>query len=338
MPNNSSPISAADTPGGFDLLTPHVIISAVEAGFGLQLDGSLTPYNSYINRVYEVKDSDGQPWMVKFYRPNRWSESAILEEHRFIDDCLTLEIPTVAPCKDQDGDTLLHVAVDGQDRGQIDYSFAVFPKKAGRSFDAENDDDWLRLGSLAARLHLAGQKATAASRPVCLPEQVSADCLHALRQNNCVHPDHSQEFFDLTEQVLRTIEPLFTSIPLQRIHGDFHRGNILDRADEGLLLIDFDDMMTGPAVQDIWLLLPDRIDNCPREFNLIAEGYEQFLPFDWSWRRLVEPLRAMRMIYYLAWQARQLHDQRFRRDYPDWGSGAFWSKEIEDLREQAQFL
>ncbi|AFG37806.1 serine/threonine protein kinase [Spirochaeta africana] len=333
-PHNDS----AESPGDFDDLTPQAVLRSVEAGFDLRLSGSITPYNSYINRVYELTDEDGQSFMAKFYRPGRWDEAAILEEHRFIQDCVALEIPTVAPLPDADGDTLITVELEGVVSGLTkEYSFAVFPKRSGRNFDAESEDDWLRLGSLVGRMHTAARQRPASHRLVCNPATIRRTFLQELEAANAVPGPHHAEFFELAHELLERIEPLFKDIPLQRVHGDCHRGNILERPGEGLLLIDFDDMMMGPAVQDLWLLLPERADNCPAEFNLIVEGYEQFQPFDYRWKGLIEPLRAMRMLYYLAWAARQRNDLRFRREHPDWGTPAFWIKEIEDLREQLPY-
>lgn len=332
--------------GDFDLLTPDTVLKAVEGAYGLRLDGNIIQYNSYINRVYELREEDGPAYMVKFYRPGRWSEEAILEEHRFIQDCVEIDIPAVAPLPDADGDTLavmelVDAGESGQDGpagastgGVQEYHFALFHKRGGRNFDAESQEDWLRLGALVGRMHTAARRSSAEHRQYCLPGQIIEQCLQELDAGDAVHPDHRQEFFELAGQIRRRIEPLFEDIPLQRVHGDCHRGNILERPGEGLLLIDFDDMMLGPAIQDLWLLLPSRVDDCPQEFNLIAEGYEQFLPFDYGQKRLIEPLRAMRMLYYLAWSARQRNDRRFRAEHPHWGSSAFWSKEIEDLRDQ----
>jgi len=324
-------------PGDFDHLTPKLVLHAVEGAFGLNLTGNITQYNSYINRVYELHDEDGRIYMAKFYRPGRWSEEAILEEHSFIRDCVEMEIPTVAPLADPDGHTLSVVEVLSDSENLQDFYFALFPKRGGRNFDAESEEDWLRLGALAGRMHTAARKREAVERQYCLPGPVIGTCVQELEEDEAVHPEHQQEFFDLAGEILRHIEPLFEGILLQRVHGDCHRGNILERPEEGLLLIDFDDMMTGPAVQDLWLLLPERADECPREFNLVVEGYEHFLPFDYSQKKLIEPLRAMRMLYYLAWSARQRNDRRFRTEHPHWGSSAFWSKEIEDLREQLMY-
>lgn len=323
--------------GDFDHLTPRLVLAAVEGAFGLKLNGNITPYNSYINRVYELHDEDGQIYMAKFYRPGRWSEEAILEEHDFIQDCVDMEIPTVAPIPDPDGHTLSVVEVVDETEQLQEYSFALFPKRGGRNFDAESDDDWLRLGALVGRMHTAAQRRDAERREHCLPSPIIQQCMQELDNGEAVHPEHRQEFFDLAEEIRRQIDPLFDGVPLQRVHGDCHRGNILERPGEGLLLIDFDDMMVGPAVQDLWLLLPERADECPREFKLVVEGYERFRPFDYSQKQLIEPLRAMRMLYYLAWSARQRQDRRFKTEHPHWGGSAFWSKEVEDLREQLKY-
>lgn len=338
------------SPGDFDLLTPELVLRAVEGAYGLSLTGHITQYNSYINRVYELHDEDGHAYMVKFYRPGRWSEEAILDEHDFIRDCVDLDIPTVAPLPDPEGESLATVElVSGggseempalEESGSQDlpgYHFALFPKRGGRNFDAESEEDWLRLGALVGRMHTAARQRDAVERESCLPRPIIEQCLRELGEGKAVHPDLEREFYDLAGEVLETIEPLFEGVPLHRVHGDCHRGNILERPGEGLLLIDFDDMMTGPAVQDLWLLLPGRAGDSPHEFNLIVEGYERFLPFDFSQKRLIEALRAMRMLYYLAWSVRQRDDRRFRLEHPHWGGKAFWIKEIEDLREQLQF-
>jgi len=323
--------------GDFEHLTPKLVLAAVEGAFGLDLTPHITPYNSYINRVFELHDEEGRVYMAKFYRPGRWSEETIMEEHTFIRDCVEMDIPTVAPLTDLDGHTLPVVElVDEAERVQ-EYFFALYPKRGGRNFDAESDEHWLRLGALVGRMHVAARRREAEHRQYCLPTPIIEQCLRELDQGEAVHPEHRQEFFEMAEELRLRIDPLFAELPLQRVHGDCHRGNILERPDEGLLLIDFDDMMVGPAVQDLWLLLPERADESHREFNLLAEGYERFLPFDYNQKKLIEPLRAMRMIYYLAWSARQRRDRRFQTEHPYWGGSAFWGKEIEDLREQLEY-
>lgn len=319
----------------FDLLTPHVVTQAVEEAFSLRTDGSLSALSSYINRVYALTDEEGTSYVAKFYRPGRWSYEAILEEHRLVLDCVRAELPVVAPIASAEGATLESVVADDGDH-EVEFLFALYPKRGGRNFDAERDEDLLRLGALVGRLHLVAAGGTAVHRLRCRPDTSTTAFLEELR--DVVHPDLRGEFFDLAGEGLERITPLFEGVREQRIHGDCHRGNILDRGEEGLLLFDFDDMMVGPAVQDLWLLLPDRAANCRRELSLILEGYEEFAPFERSTIALIEPLRLMRMIYYLSWSARQREDRRFRESHPDWGGRAFWIKEIEDLKDQIRAI
>jgi Ser/Thr protein kinase RdoA (MazF antagonist) len=321
----------------FDMLTPDAVIRAVEATYELSLDGTLNPYPSYVNRVYGLRTDDGEDVVAKFYRPGRWSRKTILEEHRFLEDCAEAEIPVVAPLRDPDSDTLgaLEVTADAQ---ATEYAFALFPKRGGRNFDAETDEQWYRLGSIVARCHLAGRRREAAHRPVCEPKSWTAPFVDELLGEGLVHPDLAGAFRDITSEIIALITPHFADVPFHRIHGDCHRGNLLDRPDEGLLIIDFDDMMMGPAVQDIWLLLPGHAADCRRELTMLLDGYETFLDFPRGSLVLIEPLRFMRMIHFLAWRARQRHDHWFRREFPDWGTKSFWTREIEDLNAQADVV
>lgn len=321
----------------FGLLTPQVVVSAVEQSFDLVLDGTMLAYPSYVNRVYGLTTEDRVGYVAKFYRPNRWSDEAILEEHSLVLQCDAAELPVVAPCIDSFGETLQTVVAEDKSDAQ-EYRFCLYPKRGGRNFDAEGEQDWLRLGRLAGRLHTVAKAVRASHRVVCTPELSTAGFIEELEHEGVVHPSCAAEFFDLAARVLETLRGRFDHVPLQPIHGDFHRGNILDRVDQGLLIIDFDDMMVGPPVQDLWLLLPGRIDDSRRELNLILEGYEEFLTFDYTTVSLIEPLRIMRMIYYLAWCARQRNDVGFRKAFPDWGTEAFWIREIEDLRTQLDVI
>ncbi len=321
----------------FDLLAPDAVFEAVESAYGLRLDGTLTALNSYVNRVYGVTAEDGAQFVAKFYRPGRWTSAAILEEHRFVLDCAEQELPVVAPIVSADGSTLSPVTLsDGRSEEEID--FALFPKRSGRSFDAESDDDWVRLGSVVGRVHVVAAAREASTRLRCTPEASTARFVEELRAAGVVPPPFSDELYPLAAESLRAIAPLFDGVPLHRIHGDCHRGNILDRPGEGLLVIDFDDMMNGPAVQDLWLLLPEHAAESRRELDLILRGYERLRPFDDATLRLIEPLRLMRMLYFLAWAAAQRDDRRFVETHAGWGSDAFWIKEIEDLKEQVRVI
>jgi Ser/Thr protein kinase RdoA (MazF antagonist) len=321
----------------FDLLSPDLAMVAVERSHGLRLDGTVTTYPSYVNRVYGLRDEEGKRFVAKFYRPGRWSREAILEEHRFVLDCAAAELPVVAPLANGDGSTLATAAATGPE-GSEEFFFALYPLRAGRGFDAEGEEDWLRLGAIVGRVHAVAAAGEAPHRLLCLPSASTRAFVEELRAAGVVTPDCREEFFGIAAAALDAIEGLFEGVATHRIHGDCHRGNILDRPGEGLLLIDFDDMMRGPAVQDLWLLLPDHASSCRRELALILEGYEQFRPFDPSTLRLIEPLRLMRMLYYVAWQARQRNDARFRESQPGWGSKAFWLLEIEDLSRQLEWV
>ena len=321
----------------FDLLTPYVAAQAVESVIATPVDGALTGYPSYVNRVYGFGAEDGRQYVAKFYRPGRWSWPAIDEEHRLVAACAAEELPVVAPLADGDGDTL-HAVTAADGKSEQEYLFAVYPKRGGRNFDADRDQDWLRIGALVGRLHAVTAGGTGAHRLTCTPLAATARFIAELSRAGVVAPDAADEFFALANRAVELIAPLFEGVALQSVHGDCHRGNILDRADGGLLLIDFDDLMVGPAVQDLWLLLPGRVADSRRELELLLEGYEQFRPFDRRDLLLIEPLRLMRMIYYLAWSALQRHDPGFRQSFPRWGGAAFWAQEVEDLRTQIDVI
>jgi Ser/Thr protein kinase RdoA (MazF antagonist) len=324
--------------GSFDSLSPDIAVRAVERSCGAALDGTLESYNSYVNRVYGMRAETGERFVAKFYRPGRWTKAAIMDEHRFLLDCAEAEIPVIAPLPGVDGETLHAIAVpDGED-GVREYLFALFPRTGGRTFEPETREDYTRLGTLLGRCHAVGARREAPGRERCLPHALTATFVKELLSEGLVHPDCAGEFEAACGGTLERIAPLFSQAPSQRIHGDCHRANILDRPGLGLALIDFDDMMSGPPVQDLWLILPAHAAESGREIALLLEGYEQFAGFDRATLRLIEPLRFMRMIYFLAWRARQRHDAWFRGSFPEWGTGAFWIKETEDLRLQAEII
>jgi Ser/Thr protein kinase RdoA (MazF antagonist) len=336
--------------GSFDALSPDAAMRAVEHAFDLTLDGTVASYHSYVNRVYGIRAEDGARLVVKFYRPGRWSREAILDEHRFLLDCAEVEIPVVAPLRGRDGQTLHDVSVapdggmsaaDGARARDAAFRFALFPLMGGRTFELETDDDYQRLGGLLGRCHYVGARRDAPHRETCRPDALTARYVAELL-DGVVDPDCVDGFRAVCREILDAVTPLFDGVECRRIHGDCHRGNVIDRPGSGpgagLALIDFDDMMRGPAVQDLWLALPDRVEKSAREAALLVEGYEQFMAFDRSTLRLVEPLRFMRMIYFLAWTARQRNDAHFRAGNPEWGTRGFWIRETRDLYEQAQVI
>lgn len=314
---------------GFSDLTPDIVLSAVEKAANTSLTGLITPFPSYINRVYEIETDDGDRLVAKFYRPGRWSEAAIREEHVFMQDCAERDIPVVSPLG-LDGSDML-----GSSNG---FFFSIFPKKSGRLFELNRDEDYLRAGALIGRIHSSGRKREAANRIMLDPSSSTRQDLAELLSGSLIPENLKLEFKVVTDEILELISPLFEGVKKHRIHGDCHLGNILSRSgvdgDDLLMIIDFDDMAMGPAVQDLWLLLPGSLSESRRELGLLVEGYEQFMPFDYTTSRLIEPLRAMRIIYFLAWCARQIDDFQFRHNFPDWGTDKFWEDEIRDLKNQ----
>ncbi|BCS98823.1 stress response kinase A [Desulfoluna limicola] len=324
-----------DTPyleDGFSSLTPDVLLNAVEKEVGERLTGLTSPLPSYINRVYELLAFSGKRYVVKFYRPGRWKKEAIEDEHRFMMDCVENDIPVVPPLSLSNGHTLGNV-------GGI--YFAVFEKRSGREMELNTDDDWKRVGTLLGRVHMTGSSGASPHRVHLHPEKSLRTDIEWLLSGNDIPPHMVKDVKTVLESVHSTASQAFAAVAdadIIRLHGDCHLKNFLSRDQEGLLIIDFDDMATGPAVQDIWLLLPDRVDNCRKEFNLLLSGYEQFRDFDDRTLWLVEPLRAMRMIYFLAWCSRQKKDYRFKTLFPDWGSENFWRSEMNDLTRQLNHM
>ncbi len=317
-------------PRGFSGLAPDLVISSVEEHLGVFLDGMVTPYNSYVNRVFGLADEDGNHFIAKFYRPGRWSPEAIEEEHVFLADCAEAEVPVVPPIASRKGSTL----------GEVEgYRFAVFPRVRARTFDIAGEEDYARLGRAFGRLHRAGSVRSAPHRLRCTPESTTARYVRDIEDADLVHPDCRAEFFECCDEALEILSARFAAVDpasMHRIHGDLHRGNVLDSG--SLTILDFDDMMTGPAVQDLWMLLPGHLDDSRREMNLLLEGYEEFADFDRATLALVEPLRFMRHVYFLAWCAIQRDDEGFDARFPGWGGRAFWIAETEDLLAQLSVL
>jgi len=313
----------------FETLTPDAIITAVERAVALPLSGFTSPLPSYINRVYELQAEDGTRLIAKFYRPGRWSHDALEDEHDFLQDCEADEIPVIAPLTLSNGETL------GLCEG---IHFAVFPKRSGRQFELEEPEAWLRIGRLLGRLHTTGSLRPAAARMTLHPQISTAQDVRELLEGGFVSPTLVAEFRSATSSALEAIIPLFDDVEFIRVHGDCHRGNLIFRPDEGVFIIDFDDMMTGPPVQDFWMLLPGHVHECRHELTLMEEGYEEFRSLDYRTLRLMEPLRLMRMIYFLAWCSRQVNDFQFRNNFPAWGSHSFWEKEIRDIQHQLEII
>jgi Ser/Thr protein kinase RdoA (MazF antagonist) len=324
---NEMAVRQKDKAGGFQELGPDRVLNLVEKAMGVRCSNLFRSLNSYINRVFEIETREGERLVVKFYRPGRWTRAAIEDEHRFLLDLAGQEIPVVAPLVLPDGGTLAE-----SDR----MLFSVFPKCGGRSVDEFNDEQWLQLGRLLGRVHKVGETAVAGHRIVMDPRRSTLDQLNYLLDSPCMAEDLKKPLREAGMAIIADIGPLFPSSGMIRIHGDCHFSNIIFRPGESFYIIDFDDMAMGPPVQDIWMLLPGEADEAFVELDLFLEGYETFRAFDRRTLRLIEPLRAMRFIHYMAWCAHQVTEDGLTRAIDGFGSREYWQKEIADLVDQRQ--
>jgi len=308
-------------------LTPERVLAAVEAG-GLECNNLCYPLNSFENRVYEVELVDRSRVIAKFYRPRRWSASQILEEHRFLSELDEADIPVCNVRPFPDGSTLKRI-------DEIHYSLSN--RRGGRAPDELTSKLANRLGMLVGRIHnVAAVDPGSERRPM--------DADHFIRQPVAWLVEHDSLPTSLADRYLRAAEgiavvadPLLESVDTHRIHADLHLGNVLLR-DGSLNLLDFDDMCSGPQVQDMWLSLPGRDGETLQLRESFLSGYEQFRSFDHSSLRLIEPLRGMRMVRYAVWLARRWHDPAFRAGWPHFGTFEFWEGETRDLEEQLQVV
>jgi Ser/Thr protein kinase RdoA (MazF antagonist) len=314
-------------PPTFHTLFPDDVIFLVERSLGLECTNLFRPLNSYINRVFELEDREGKGLIVKFYRPGRWQKDAILEEHHFLLELRDQEIPVICPLILSDGSTL---------GTWHDIHFAVFPKCGGRNLDEFNEEQWLELGRLLGRTHAVGAVKGSQSRLVMHPTSSTLDQINYLRDNDLVPAETQEQFFSLTTTLLEEITPRFEGVKYQRIHGDLHFSNIIYRPGESFYLIDFDDMVMGPPVQDIWMLLMGYGEDSFIELDTFLEGYEMFHHFDKRSCSLIEPLRAMRYIHYLAWCGYQVVEDGKTLVLPEYGSLNFWQNETRELLDQIE--
>jgi len=306
-------------------LTPDRVLEAVEAA-GLETNPVCYPLNAYENRVYEIELSDHSRVIAKFYRPTRWSREQILEEHRLLDQLAAEEIPVCTFRRFPDGDTL-HTAHG--------IHYGVSDRRGGRAPDEIDRELAPRVGMLAARIHAVGAREPAPQRPALSSEYFVHRNLEWMDAHGSI-PTHIAPRYT---EVAREIAALYDSLcarngggATHRIHGDLHVSNLLVR-DGVLRVLDFDDMVTGPAVQDLWLCLSGRDAETHRLREAFIEGYERFRPFDRSTLCLIEPLRGLRIINYSAWLARRWHDPFFPRAFPHFGTEDYWRGELTELEE-----
>jgi Ser/Thr protein kinase RdoA (MazF antagonist) len=306
-------------------LSPEAVLDAVEE-LGFRCDGRVLALNSYENRVYQIGIEDGEPLVAKFYRPGRWSDAAIREEHAFAAELNTQEIPVVAPLVV--GGETLHL--------QRGFRYAVFPRRGGRWPELGTTDERQWVGRFLGRIHAVGRSAAFRERAQLSVEELGRESRDYVLDGEWL-PDYlAPKYADLTDELLDEVESRtrgWRGATLGRILGDCHRGNIL-WTQSGPHFVDLDDCVTGPAIQDLWMLLAGNQAEMRTQLTDLLEGYEQFLVFSRRELALIEPLRALRMIHYSAWLARRWHDPAFPRAFPWFAEPRYWEEHYRALEEQ----
>jgi len=304
-------------------LTPDVVMDAVEKA-GLFPGGHCRSLNSLENRVFEIGLDDGRFIVAKFYRPGRWTSAQILEEHEFLNDLAQNEVPALAPQAFADGSTLK--TIEG-------IFYAIWPLTGGRE-PAEFSDEELEItGRLLARIHNVGASKQAIHRPTLSAQRLGVDSLVYLVENNFIPPELKNDYDYAVRKTAEIYERLAEDVPVHRIHGDCHIGNLL-YGSLGWYFLDFDDFCTGPAVQDIWLIASGRDPQALVRRQIFLDAYRTFREFDDAWLNLVEPLRSLRYIHYSAWIARRWNDPAFPQAFPHFGGPDYWIGELADLKDQ----
>lgn len=314
----------------YDHLTPEVILSAVEQ-FDLTCTGAFLGLNSYENRVFRVQTEQGAPVAIKFYRPDRWTDKAILEEHAFALELADQEIPVVAPLLAPNGQTLNYCA---------GFRFAVFPWQPGRTPELNSNDDRRILGRFLGRMHSVAASHGFEHRPELNLEVYGTEAVQFLLANEFI-PEYLRSAYQaVTDQILGMLGTRFevmSDFTKLRLHGDFHLGNLL-WTETGPHFVDLDDCMTGPAIQDMWLLLSGDQPEMEQQIQPLLEGYTQFSSFNPAELSMIEPLRSLRLLHYSGWLARRWDDPAFPRNFPWFNTDRYWEEQVLTLREQLALL
>ncbi len=331
----------------FESLTPDAVLDALDS-VGLRGDGRLTALSSYENRVYQVQLEDGSAVVAKFYRPERWSNAAIQEEHDFAAELMAAEVPAIGPLRLQ-GETLHRFG---------GFSFSVSPRRGGRPPELDDGEVLEWIGRFLARIHTVGAAKPFASRPRLDVQTFGTDSMQWLLEHDKVPLDVQSAWTKVCTQAIEAaaahsvLSPAGTSgspdasgIALLRLHGDCHPGNILWTPTSAALVagpgphfVDLDDARMGPAVQDLWMLLSGDRGQRTRQLGALVDGYEQFRDFDRRELALIEPLRTLRLVHYSAWLARRWDDPTFPVNFPWFGSSDYWKGQVQMLEEQLEAM
>ena len=324
----------------YQVLTPSVVLDAL-SGLGLAVDGRLSALSSYENRVYLAHLDDDSSVVAKFYRPARWSEAQIREEHAFTAELVAEDMPVVGPLL-LNGMSLhearvVHDGVDGH------FWFSVSPRRGGRSPELDDPEVLMWIGRLMARLHLVGERQAFAVRPALNLHTFGELPRDQLVSQQQIAPEVQQQWLDLCNQALERVrQAMPQDLKLLRLHGDCHPGNILwtpqGLPEPGPHFVDMDDARMGPAVQDLWMLVHGEVAERRQKMEIVLEGYESVRRFDRRELRLIEPLRTLRIIHYSAWLAGRQDDPAFPMHFPWFGTSDYWRGQCDTLREQIEAM
>lgn len=309
----------------FNALSPDTVMSAAES-IGVWPAGEPFALNSYENRVLMFRDDEGGRWIVKFYRPGRWSNEAIQEEHDFLQELHQADVPVIAPWRDTQGRSLHEFQ---------QFRFALFPQCAGQAPELDNPAHLFALGKALGSLHNVARRKTFQHRRKLQFERDISEAETCVLASQWLSKHQQRAYQQVIQKILR--QPGGNAVdaaPMTRTHGDCHLGNVLGR-DEAFTLVDFDDCITAPAIQDVWMLLPvNDPDSWRTQLSEFVEGYEETLSFPHQQMALIEPLRAYRLIRHTAWLVSRWDDPAFPRAFPWLAESGYWDQHIRQLEQQ----
>ena len=324
----------------YQVLTPSVVLDAL-SGLGLAVDGRLSALSSYENRVYLAHLDDNTSVVAKFYRPGRWSEAQIREEHSFTAELVAEDIPVVGPLvlnsMSLHEARVVHDGVDGH------FWFSVSPRRGGRAPELDDPEVLMWIGRLMARMHLVGERHTFSVRPVLNLHTFGEQSREQLVSQQQIAEEVQQQWLSLCDQALALVkQQMPQDLKVLRLHGDCHPGNILwtpeGMPEPGPHFVDMDDARTGPAVQDLWMLVHGDIAERRQRMEIVLEGYESVRGFDRRELQCIEPLRTLRIIHYSAWLAGRQDDPAFPMHFPWFGTSDYWRGQCDTLQEQIEAM